>query len=217
MTVQTDLVPIIIASIGGGLSLVVAIILLLVALCILRGRNSGRYIIGNNKRGCKYHAFSMAIRVDIVIPTATPPTITNPVQRTPPTSPHISLHISLSEPQGAVHDNSEYYDGALTAATDKHTTFHSPKREAEPVCPAEQCDDDSVNGETDEPVNDSVTYQAMNGPSDDDSYEEIIGALCDVPRLTSPATCDTFDNSAYNVTSFDNPVYINVTRHRAAV
>ena len=113
-----------------------------------------------------------------------------------------------------MHDNSD--EGALATATDKHTTFHSPKRETEPVCPAEQCDDDSVNGETDEPVNDSVTYQAMNGPSDDDSYEEIIGALYDVPRLTSPA-CDTFDNSAYNVTSFDNPVYINVTRHRAAV
>ena len=74
----------------------------------------------------------------------------------------------------------------LSPGRQTNTAFHSPKRETEPVCVAEQCDDDSMNGETDEPVNDSVTYQAMNGPSDDDSYEEIIGALYDVPRLTSP-------------------------------
>ena len=71
---------------------------------------------------------------------------------------------------------------------------------------------DGVYEVTDEPVHDGLC-EAMKAPSSDSSYEEInaIVKLYDVPPCTSPV-CDTVDNCAYQMTSFDNPVYVNISR-----
>lgn len=137
------------------------------------------------------------------------PSITYPVRQTPPNT----LHFCLAQPQVTVYDNSDYCGETLNE--DKHTTFNAPKRETESTSPVVY-DNDSVIGATDEPVNACVTYQAVNEPGDDDSYEEMTLALYDVPRPVTPmyATCN---NSAYNsiLTSFDNPVYNNIARRHA--
>ena len=71
---------------------------------------------------------------------------------------------------------------------------------------------DGVYEVTEEPVHDGLC-EAMKAPSSDSSYEEInaIVKLYDVPPCTSPV-CDTVDNCAYQMTSFDNPVYVNISR-----